>query len=68
MKYELSDQSVKYTFGNERYTSGFKTRTLKHVKEGAEADKLKAAGDAIASLQDDTLSQVVLVQEQTIVG
>lgn len=66
MKFELNSQEVQFTFGNEKYKSGFKTRTFKHIKEGAEADKLKAAGEAIAGLQNDTLSQTVLVQKQLV--
>lgn len=66
MKYELSSQSVKYTFGNDRYHNGLATKTYGHVKPETPADKLKEVGQAIAGLQDDSLAKVILVQEQIV--
>ena len=37
MKYELTEQSIQYVFGNKKYKNGQKTRNLKNVREGAPA-------------------------------
>lgn len=41
MKYELTEQSIQYVFGNKKYKNGQKTRNLKNVREGAKADDLQ---------------------------
>ena len=63
MKYELTEQSIQYVFGNKKYKNGQKTRNLKNVREGAKADDLQKVGQAIASLQDDSLDEAYLVQK-----
>lgn len=67
MNFELADQSIQFTFNNERYTNGLKSRVIKNVKKGAAAGDLKKVGQAIADLQDDGLDDVVLIQKQRVV-
>lgn len=66
MNFELQEQSVQYTFNNEKYTDGFKKRILKNVKKDATADALMSVGKAIAGLQDDVVGAVVLIQKHGI--
>ena len=66
MNYELMEQSVQYTFNNEKYTDGFKKRILKNVKKDASADSLVLVGKTIAGLQDDTLGAAMLIQKHGI--
>ena len=67
MKFELTEQSVQYTFGNKRYTNGLKSRMIKNVKKDAAAADLKKVGQAIAGLQEDSLDDVILVQKQRVI-
>lgn len=67
MNFELTDQSIKFTFGNKKYKSGLKNRTFKNVSRDAQADALNNVGKAIASLQDDSLDDAILIQEKRIV-
>lgn len=67
MNFELTDQSIKFTFGNKKYKSGLKNRTFKNVAKDAQADALNNVGKAIASLQDDSLDDAILIQEKRIV-
>ena len=41
MKYELTEQSVQFTFGNKRYKSGLKNKTYANVDEKASAESLR---------------------------
>lgn len=66
MNFELQEQSVQYTFNNEKYTDGFKKRVLKNVKKDASADALMSVGKAIAGLQDDVVGAAVLIQKHGI--
>ena len=38
MNFELTEQSIQYTFGNKRYTNGLKSRMIKNVKKDAAAE------------------------------
>src|SRR5699024_11367434 len=67
MNYELTEQSIQYVFGNKKYKNGQKTRNLKNVKTGAKADELQKVGQAIASLQEDSLDEAYLVQKSRLV-
>ena len=53
MNFEITEQSIQFTFGNKKYKSGLKNRTFKNVAKDAQADALENGGKAIASLQDD---------------
>lgn len=64
MKFELLEQSIEYTFGNERYTNGHKSRVIKNVKRDAAAENLQKVGQAIAELQKDSLDDVVLIKKE----
>lgn len=67
MKLSLISQEVKYSFLNEKYKNGEKTRTFQNVKIEAEPAKLHAFGEAIASLQTgDEYGGAVLIQHQQI--
>ena len=67
MNFELTEQSIQFTFGNKEYKSGLKTRSFKNVAKDAQADALENVGKAIASLQDDSLDDAVLIQRRRIV-
>ena len=67
MKFELTEQSIQYTFGNKRYTNGLTSRMIKNVKKDAAAADLKRVGQAIAGLQEDSLDDVILVQKQRVI-
>lgn len=66
MNFELLEQSVQYTFSSESYTNGKLTRTLKNVAKDATASALAQVGQALSSLQSDTLSDTILIQKQNI--
>ena len=67
MKFELTEQSIQFTFGNKKYKSGLKNRSFKNVSKDAKADDLQNVGKAIASLQDDSLDDAILIQRRRIV-
>ena len=67
MNFELTEQSIQFTFGNKKYESGLKNRSFKNVSKDAQADALQNVGKAIAGLQDDSLDDVVLIQRRRIV-
>ena len=67
MNFELTEQSIQFTFGNKEYKSGLKNRSFKNVSKDAQADALENVGKAIASLQDDSLDDAVLIQRRLIV-
>ena len=67
MNFELTEQSIQYTFGNKRYTNGLKSRMIKNVKKDAAAADLKKVGQAIAGFQEDSLDDVILVQKQRVI-
>ncbi|MGO5457659.1 DUF1659 domain-containing protein [Lactobacillus amylovorus] len=67
MKYELTEQSVQFTFGNKRYKSGLKNKTYANVDEKASAESLITVGQAIAGLQDDSLDDTILIQRRRVV-
>ena len=67
MNYELTEQSVVFTFGNKRYKSGLKNKNYANVKKDASADSLIAVGQAIAGLQDDSLDDTILIQKRRVV-
>ena len=66
-KYELTEQSVQFTFGNKRYKSGLKNKTYANVDKDASADALTVVGQAIAGLQDDSLDDTILIQRRRVV-
>lgn len=66
MNYELLEQSVQYTFNNEKYADGSKKRILKNVKKDADAKALADVGTTIAGLQEDTLGAAILIQKHGI--
>ena len=41
MKFELTEQSVQFTFGNKRYKNGLATKSYANVKKETPADKKK---------------------------
>lgn len=47
MNFELTEQSIKFTFGNKKYKSGLKNRTFKNVSKDAKADALNNVGKAL---------------------
>ena len=67
MNFELTEQSIQFTFGNKKYKSGLKNRSFKNVGKDAQADAIENVGKAITSLQDDSLDDVVLIQRRRIV-
>ena len=67
MNFELTEQSIQFTFGNKKYKSGLKNRTFKNVSNDAQADALENVGKAIVSLQDDSLDDAILIQRKRIV-
>ena len=67
MKFELTEQSVQFTFGNKRYKNGLATKSQANVKKETAADKLKLVGQTIADLQEDSLDDVILVQKQRVI-
>ena len=67
MNFELTEQSIQFTFGNKKYKSGLKNRTFKNVGKDAQADAPQNVGKAIASLQDDSLDDAILIQRRRIV-
>ena len=67
MNYELTEQSVQFTFGNKRYKSGLKNKTYANVDKDASADSLIVVGQAIAGLQDDSLDDTILIQRRRVV-
>ncbi|MDF7671830.1 DUF1659 domain-containing protein [Lactobacillus sp. ESL0701] len=66
MNFELSDQSIQYTFLNEKYANGVKTRNLNNVKEGVTAAELADVGTALSALQGDKLGAAILIQKQLV--
>ena len=67
MNFEITEQSIQFTFGNKKYKSGLKNRTFKNVSKDAQADGFENVGKAIASLQDDSLDDAILIQRRRIV-
>ena len=67
MNFELTEQSIQFTFGNKEYKSGLKNRSFKNVAKDAQADGFENVGKAIASLQDDSLDDAILIQRRRIV-
>ena len=67
MYFELTEQSIQFTFGNKKYKSGLKNRSFKNVSKDAQADALQNVDKAIASLQDDSLDEAILIQRRRIV-
>lgn len=67
MNFELTEQSIQFTFGNKKCKSGLKNRSFKNVSKDAKADALQNVGKAITSLQDDLLDDTVLIQRRRIV-
>lgn len=67
MNFELTEQSIQFTFGSKKYKSGLKNRSFKNVSKDAQADTLQNVGKAIASLQDDSLDDAILIQRRRIV-
>ena len=67
MNFELTEQSIQFTFGNKKYESGLKNRRLKNVSKDAQAVSLQNVGQAILGLQYDSLDDVVLIQRRRIV-
>lgn len=67
MNFELTEQSIQFTFGNKEYKSGLKNRSFKNVSKDVQADVLQNVGKAIASLQDDSLDDAILIQRRRIV-
>lgn len=67
MNFELTEQSIQFTFGNKKYKSGLKNRSFKNVSKDAQADALENVGKAIAGLQDDSLDDAILIQRRCIV-
>lgn len=63
MNYELLEQSVQFTFGNKKYGENGKKKIYKNVKKEAKAESLKKVGEAISSLQKDSLDAIVLIQK-----
>lgn len=41
MNFELTEQSIQFTFGNKEYKSGLKNRSFKNVSKDAQADPFK---------------------------
>ncbi|WEV38559.1 DUF1659 domain-containing protein [Lactobacillus sp. ESL0680] len=68
MNFELSDQSIQYTFLNEKYVDGdgAKSRIFNNVKEGVTASGLADVGTALAALQGDKLGAAILIQKQLV--
>lgn len=67
MNFELMEQSIQYTFLNDKYDKdGTKSRILKNVKKGASASGLANVGLALAKLQGDELGAATLIQKQAI--
>ena len=50
MNFELTEQSIQFTFGNKKYKSGLKNRSFKNVSKDVQADALQNVGKAISSL------------------
>ncbi len=67
MNFELTEQSIQFTLGNKEYKSGLKNRSFKNVSKDAKVDALQNVGKAIASLQDDSLDDAILIQRRRIV-
>ena len=67
MNFELTEQSIQFTFGNKKCKSGLKNRSFRNVSNDAKADALQNVGNAITSLQDDSLDDTVLIQRRRIV-
>lgn len=67
MNFELTEQSIQFTFGNKKYKSGLRNRSFKNVSKDAQADTLQNVGKAIAGLQDDSLDDAILIQRRRIV-
>ena len=67
MNFELTEQSIQFTFGNKKYKSGLKNRSFKNVSKDAQAGALQNVGKAIVGLQDDSLDDAVLIQRRRIV-
>lgn len=63
MNYELLEQSVQFTFSNEKYGENGKKKIYKNVKKDTQAESLKKVGEAISSLQKDSLDAIVLIQK-----
>ena len=47
MNFELTEQSIQFTFGNKKYKSGLKNRSFKNVSKDAKADALQNVGKAM---------------------
>ena len=66
MNFELTEQSIQFTFGNKEYKSGLKNRSFKNVSKDAQADALQNVGKAIASLQDDSLDEISIQRRRIV--
>ncbi|WEV40084.1 DUF1659 domain-containing protein [Lactobacillus sp. ESL0681] len=67
MNFELLDQSIQYTFLNERYgQEGTKSRIFKNVKPGVSAAGLATVGQALSELQEDELGSATLIQKHSV--
>ncbi|MGN1406928.1 DUF1659 domain-containing protein [Lactobacillus sp.] len=66
MNFKLSSQNIQYTFKADKYKDGQMTRSLKDVKLDATPDSLVKVGKAISALQGDDLTELCLIQKQTL--
>lgn len=48
MNFELTEQSIQFTFGNKKYKSGLKNRSFKNVAKDAQADAFENVGKALS--------------------
>lgn len=65
MNFEITEQSIQFTFGNKKYKSG--TVPSRMSLRMRKLMPLKMGGKAIASLQDDSLDDAVFIQRRRIV-
>lgn len=68
MNQESLTHAVQYKFSNEeRYGKNGKSRDFKQISPDASKENLRSVGEALASLQGDSLSNIYLIDKKELV-
>lgn len=61
MNTEFLAAGIEYSYGNDKYKDGKKSRTFKNVKKDADPVALAAVGHKICDLQGDSLLEATII-------
>jgi hypothetical protein len=66
MNTAVIEANIQYTFANQNYPKGKKSRILKNVKQDAKAENLAKVGQTLSSLQGDSLLAATIITKSAI--